>query len=81
MIPASQEHLTKGDIDALTAFYSTPTGQKILKETPAVTADAMQAASGIIHKMEAKMQERVQSEIAQVQKESDGNSKQQSTPN
>ncbi|MFZ3214575.1 MAG: DUF2059 domain-containing protein [Candidatus Acidiferrales bacterium] len=83
MIPAYQKHLTKGDVDALTAFYSTPTGQKILKEMPAMTADAMQAASGILQNMMAKMRERVQTEIAQVQKENDGNSKPQpqSTPN
>jgi uncharacterized protein len=83
MVPAYQRHLTKGDVDALTAFYSTPTGQKVLKEMPAMTADAMQSASGVIQKMMAKMQDRLQSEMAQVQKESDGNSKPQpqSTPN
>jgi hypothetical protein len=83
MVPAYQKHLTKGDVDALTAFYSSPTGQKVLKEMPAMTADAMQAASGIIQKMMAQMQDRVQSEMAQAQKESDGNSKPQlqSTPN
>ena len=83
MIPSYQKHLTKGDVDALTAFYSSPTGQKILKEMPAMTADAMQAASGIMQKMIAKMQDRLQGELAQLQKENDGSSKPQaqSTPN
>jgi uncharacterized protein len=83
MIPAYQKHLTKGDVDSLTAFYSTPTGQKILKEMPAMTAEAMQASSGIIQKMMAQAQERVQTEIAQMQKEPDGSSAKQpqSTPN
>ncbi len=83
MVPAYQRNLTKGDVDALTAFYSSPTGQKVLKETPAMTADAMQAASGIIQKMMAQMQDRLQSELAQLQKENDGSSKPQpqSTPN
>jgi uncharacterized protein len=83
MVPAYQRHLTKGDVDALTAFYSTPTGQKVLKEMPAMTADAMQSASGVIQKMMAKMQERLRSEMAQLQKESDGDSKPQpqSAPN
>jgi len=83
MVPAYQRHLTKGDVDSLTVFYSSPTGQKVLKEMPAMTADAMQSASGIIQKMMAKMQDRLQSEIAQVQKDGDGNSKPQaqSTPN
>jgi len=83
MIPAFQKHLTKGEVDALTAFYSAPTGQKILKEMPSMTADAMQAASGIMQKMMAKMQDRLQNELAQAVKGADGNSKPQpqSTPN
>jgi uncharacterized protein len=78
MIPAYQKHLTKGEVDALTAFYSTPTGQKILKEMPAMTAEAMQASSGVIQKMMAQAQDRVQSEIAQMQKENERNSGKQS---
>jgi uncharacterized protein len=83
MIPAYQRHLTKGDVEALTAFYSTPTGQKVLKEMPAMTADAMQSASGVIQKMMAKMQERLQSEMAELQKQNEDNSKPQgqATPN
>jgi hypothetical protein len=80
MIPAYQKHLTKGDVDALTAFYSTPTGQKILKEMPAMTAEAMQASSGVIQKMMAQAQDRVQSEIAQMQKENEANSGKKSQP-
>jgi hypothetical protein len=83
MIPAYQKYLSKSDVDALVAFYTTPTGQKILKEMPLVSAEAMQSASGIVQKMMARAQERVQSEMAQVQKGNDGNSKPQpqSTPN
>ncbi len=81
MIPAYQKHLTKGEVDALTAFYSAPTGQKILKEMPEMSADAMQAASGIMQKMMANMQDRLQSEMAQALKDADANSKPQSTPN
>jgi len=72
MIPVYQKHLTKGDVDALTAFYSAPTGQKMLKEMPAMMSESMQAASGIIQKMMAKTMERVNDEIAQVQKTNDG---------
>lgn len=80
MVPAYEKHLTKGDVEALTAFYSTPTGQKILKQLPAITAEGMQAASGIVQKMVAKALDRVQSEIAQMQKESQGNAVQQPPP-
>jgi hypothetical protein len=83
MVPVYQKHFTKEDVDALTTFYSTPSGQRILKEMPVVTAESMQATMGIIQKMMAKVQERMQSEIAELQKEHDGNSKPQpqSAPN
>lgn len=80
MIPVYQKHLTKGDVQVLTAFYSGPTGQKVLKEMPAITAEAMQASAGIIQKMMTQAQERVQSEIAQMQKQTEGDSTKQPTP-
>jgi hypothetical protein len=43
MIPIYQKHFTKSDIDALTAFYSSPTGQKFLHEMPEVTSESMRA--------------------------------------
>jgi uncharacterized protein len=69
MIPVYQKHFTKGDVDALVAFYSSPRGQKILKELPAMTAEAMQAASGVIQKTIAKAMQQVEDQIAQAQKE------------
>jgi uncharacterized protein len=76
MIPVYQRHLTKGEVDALVAFYSAPTGQKILKEMPAMTAEAMQASSGVMQKMMAKATQQVQGQIAEMQKQS-GNTKDQ----
>jgi uncharacterized protein len=83
MIPVYQKHLTKGDVDALVAFYSSPTGAKMLKEMPAMTAESMQAASGVMQKMMADATQRVNDEIAQMQKSDDGKSNKQSpaTPN
>jgi len=43
MVPVYQKHFTKSEIDALTAFYASPAGQKFLHEMPAVTAETMQA--------------------------------------
>jgi hypothetical protein len=43
MVPVYQRHFTKSDIEALTAFYGSPTGQKFLHEMPAVTAETMKA--------------------------------------
>lgn len=72
MIPVYEKHFTKGDIDGLVAFYTSPTGQKLLKELPGVTAESMQASQGIVQRLVAKEMQRVQNDIAQVQKSNGG---------
>jgi len=42
MVPAYQKHFTKGDIDNLVAFYSSPTGEKLLRELPSIMTESMQ---------------------------------------
>lgn len=80
MVPVYQKHFTKGDLEALTDFYATPRGQNILKQMPLVTADAMQASTGIFQKMMSDAQARLKSEIAQAQKQSDDSSTKESHP-
>lgn len=70
MVPTYQKHFTKGDIDALIAFYSGPTGQKVLRELPSVMAEAMQAMNPIMRKSIDHMTERMQQEVAQMLKDS-----------
>jgi len=83
MVPAYQKHLTKGDIQALVTFYSTPTGQKLIDELPAMTAEAMQAMMPLLRKHMDALGERVQQEMAQILKDSKGaaDQKPQATPN
>jgi hypothetical protein len=69
MIPVYEKHWTKGDVDAMIAFYSTSTGQKVLRELPATVAEAMQAMQPIMQKRMSGMMERVQQEVAQTIKE------------
>ncbi len=66
MVPVYQKHFTKGDIDAIVAFYSAPTGQKMLKEMPAMMSEAMQSMMPIIRKQMEAMTERIQLEAAQM---------------
>jgi hypothetical protein len=70
MVPAYQKHFTKGDMDALIAFYSGPTGQKVLRELPTIMAEAMEAMRPIMNKAVDHMTERMQQEVAQMKKES-----------
>jgi hypothetical protein len=44
-IPIYQQHLTKSDVNAMTRFYSSATGQKLLREQPAIARESMQAVS------------------------------------
>jgi len=70
MVPSYQKHFTKGDIDALVAFYSSSTGQKILKEMPAITAEAMQNMMPIMQKYMSTVQQQLQQEVAQMLQQS-----------
>jgi hypothetical protein len=70
MVPVYQKHFTKGDIDALVTFYGTPTGQKILRELPEITAEAMQHMMPLIQKSIENTNKGLQDDIAAMIKES-----------
>ena len=72
MVPVYQKHLTKGDIDELVAFYSTPTGQKLIKELPEISAEAMQKMMPMLRKSIDRMTQQIQEEIAAQVKENEG---------
>ena len=63
MIPSYQAHFTRGDIAAMNAFYSSPVGQKVLQELPAVTQDGMKAAMPIMSKYLGDWMERMKKEM------------------
>jgi uncharacterized protein len=75
MVPVYQKHLTKGDVDALVAFYSTPTGQKLIKEMPEITAEAMQQMMPLMRKSIDAMTQRMQEEVAAMVRESENKSR------
>ncbi len=57
MVPIYQKHFSKTDIEAMTNFYGSPTGQKMMQEMPALTSEAMQASYARMQKqMDAMMQ-------------------------
>jgi hypothetical protein len=71
MIPIYQKHLTKNDIGAILNFYSTPVGQKLLREQPAMMQEGMEAGGEIgrrrigamIQKMDQFVNDMVQDEL------------------
>jgi uncharacterized protein len=72
MIPAYQKHFTRGDIAAMNAFYSSPVGQKVLRELPAVTQEGMQEMMPILNKYLEGWKERVQHEFEDGDKNAPG---------
>jgi len=44
MVPVYQHHLSESDLNKIMAFYSSPVGQKVLREMPAMTAEAMRVS-------------------------------------
>jgi len=83
MVPVYQKHFTRGDVDALVAFYSSPTGRKMLRDMPAIMGEAMESMMPLMQKQMDAMAERVQREVAQMIKDSESKSptKKQATPN
>lgn len=65
MIPAYQKHFTKGDIEAMNAFYSSPVGQKVLQVLPDVTQEGLQAMMPILSKYLADWKQRMQDDLKQ----------------
>lgn len=69
MVPVYQKHFTKGDVNALIAFYSTPTGQKLLRDMPAIMQEAMQNMMPLLQKQIDAMDARMHQEVAQMMKD------------
>lgn len=71
MVPVYQKHFTEGDVDALIAFYSSPTGAKMLREMPEIMGEAMQTMMPIMQKYMGTVKERIDQETAAMLKESE----------
>jgi uncharacterized protein len=69
IVPIYQKHLTKSDLTAITAFYSSPVGQKVLKELPSIMSEAMQAGGEIGRKAFAQKSEQFDQQVTELMKE------------
>ena len=65
-IPVYQQHLTKSDLDAMMAFYSSPVGQKILHEQPAMVQESMEASAGIQQRIARAMFQKIGERVAKM---------------
>jgi len=69
IVPIYQRHLTKADLAAVTAFYSSPAGQKILKELPAIMSESMQVGGEIGQKAFAAKSKELEQQMDDLAKE------------
>jgi uncharacterized protein len=77
MIPVYQKHLSKSDVDEMIKFYSTTTGQKILREMPAMAAEGMQAMQPRLR----KQMDQISREVDQMAKDDKAKQTQTTNPN
>src|SRR5262249_33747229 len=59
MIPIYQRHLSKPDITAILAFYQSPTGQKLLREQPAMIAESMEISRVRMEKVMRELMDKI----------------------
>ena len=69
MIPTYQKHLTEGDLEAILAFYSSPVGQKLLREQPAMMQEGMQIGGEIGRRRLSSMMKQMDESIAKLAEE------------
>ena len=69
MIPVYQKHLTKGEVSALIAFYSAPTGQAIVEKLPVITTESTQATTAVMQKIVTRAIQRVQEALEEESKQ------------
>jgi hypothetical protein len=60
MIPVYQRHLSKSDIEEMIRFYSSPTGQKVLREQPQMIQESMRAAQTVQQAKMDSMMDRIE---------------------
>ena len=70
MIPVYQRHLTKQDVDSMLVFYNSPTGQKLLREQPAMMSEGMQAMQPRMQKMMSDLMDKVEQMVSEETKKS-----------
>lgn len=79
MVPVYQHHLSKSDLEAVIAFYSSPVGQKLLREQPQMIQESMQAMAPIQQRMIKDMLDKVQARIMNSIEEQQKKEKQKAT--
>ncbi|HEY6972443.1 MAG TPA: DUF2059 domain-containing protein [Candidatus Angelobacter sp.] len=63
MVPVYQRHLSKSDLQAIVAFYSSAVGQKLLHEQPQMVQESMAAMAPIQQRMMEEMMRKIKERV------------------
>jgi hypothetical protein len=63
LVPIYQKHFSKADLDGILAFYTSPVGQKLQSEQPALMQESMQASTDIIAKKLPEIKQAMKSQM------------------
>src|SRR5215467_5306576 len=69
MVPIYQSHLSEADLNAIIAFYSSPVGQKVLKEVPTMTAEGMRVSYNRLQPRIEEMMKNMDTRLQEMAKE------------
>jgi len=69
MVPIYQKHLTREDMDAILAFYSSPVGLKLQREQPAMMQEGMKVGGEIGRRRLESMMQQMDDFIAKMAQE------------
>ena len=72
MVPIYQRHLTKSDLEELIRFYSSPVGQKLLREQPQMMQEGMQAGMQVQQKRMGQIRAKIEARIEKMMAEDSG---------
>jgi uncharacterized protein len=70
IVPIYQKHISQADMDAVIAFYSSPVGQRFIKESPAMMSEGMQVGGEISRRQMDEINRRMEQKIEELVKES-----------
>ncbi len=71
IIPVYQRHLTHSDIRNIVEYYSSPTGQKVIKELPTMMAESMQTVQPILQKRLRELEAQAEAAAVEASKQAD----------
>jgi hypothetical protein len=68
IIPIYQRHLTHSDVRTVIDFYTSPTGQKMIQQTPTMMTESMQAVQPILQKHLPELEAQAEAAAAEANK-------------